>query len=64
MKAVVKKKKLLLSQEHRKERMDFEIRHKDWSLKDWKRVLWSDETKSITLGQMVGNELGKGEERG
>ena len=34
MKAVVKKKKLLLSQKHRKERMDFAIRHKDWTLED------------------------------
>ena len=38
MKAVVKKKKPLLLQKHRKERMDFAIRHKDWTL-DWKRVV-------------------------
>ena len=25
--------------------MDFAIRHKDWTLEDWKRVVWSDETK-------------------
>src|SRR3979490_2192474 len=45
MKAVVKKKKPHLSQKHRRERMDFAIRHKDWTLDDWKRVVWSDETK-------------------
>jgi len=32
MKAVVKKKKPLLSQKHRKERIDFAIRHKDWTM--------------------------------
>ena len=45
MKAVVKKKKPLLSQKNRKERMDFAIRYKDWTLEDWKRVVWSDVTK-------------------
>ena len=25
--------------------MDFAIRHKDWTLEDWKRVVWSDDTK-------------------
>ena len=45
MKAVVKKKKPLLSQKHRKERMDFAIRHKDWTLEDWKWVVWSDSRK-------------------
>ena len=50
MKAVVKKKKPLLSQNHRKERMDFAIRHKDWTLEDCKRVVWLDETKINCLG--------------
>ena len=30
--------------------MDFEIRHKDWTLGDWKRVVQSDETKINCLG--------------
>ena len=34
MKAVVKKKRPFLLQKHRKERMDFAIRHKDWTLED------------------------------
>ena len=42
MKAVVKKKKPLLSQKYRKKGMDFVIRHKDWTLEDWKKVVWSD----------------------
>ena len=25
--------------------MDFALAHKDWTLEDWKRVVWSDETK-------------------
>ena len=50
MKAVVKKKRPFLLQKHRKERMDFAIRHKDWTLEDWKRVVWSDETKIKCLG--------------
>ena len=30
--------------------MDFAIAHKDWTLEDWKKVIWSDETKSSCLG--------------
>ena len=30
--------------------MDFAIRYKDWTLDDWKRVVWSDETKINCLG--------------
>jgi len=44
MKAVVKKKRPLLSQRHRRERLDFAIAHKDWTVEDWKKVVWSDET--------------------
>src|SRR3979490_2641759 len=50
MKAVVKKKRPHLSQKHRRERMDFAIRYKDWTLDDWKKVVWSDETKINYLG--------------
>src|SRR5258706_15602075 len=49
-KAVVKKKRPMLSRHHRKERMDFAISHKEWTLEDWKRVVWSDETKVNFLG--------------
>ena len=30
--------------------MDFAIRHKDWTPGDWRRVVWSDETKINRLG--------------
>jgi hypothetical protein len=50
MKAVVKKKRPLLSKRHRQERLDFAIQHKDWTVEDWKKVIWSDETKVNRLG--------------
>jgi Transposase len=50
MKAVVKKKCPLLSKRHRRERLDFVISHKDWTLEDLKKVVWSDETKNNCLG--------------
>jgi hypothetical protein len=50
MKAVVKAKKPLFTKRHRKERMDFALAHQDWTVEDWKRVGWSDETKINKLG--------------
>ena len=50
MKAVVKQKQPILSAKHRKARLDFAYAHKDWTLEDWKRVVWSDETKINRLG--------------
>ena len=50
MKAVVKQKKPSLSQRHRKERMDFAVSHQDWTVEDWKKVVWSDETKINCFG--------------
>lgn len=35
------------------DRLRFCLDHKDWSLEDWKRVIWSDET-SVILGQRRG----------
>jgi IS30 family transposase len=45
MKAVVKSKHPLLSVRHRKAQLDFTYAHKDWTVEDWKKVVWSDETK-------------------
>ena len=45
MKAVVKKKCPLLTKCHRQARMDFALSHRDWTIEDWKQVIWSDETK-------------------
>jgi hypothetical protein len=50
LKAVVKKKKPFLSQRHRKARMDFALAHQHWTVEDWKKVVWSDETKINRLG--------------
>ena len=30
--------------------LDFAHAHKDWTLDDWKRVVWSEETKINHLG--------------
>ena len=50
MKAVVKSKRPLLSAKHHKAHLDFAEAHKDWTIEDWKRVIWSDETKINRLG--------------
>ena len=50
LKAVVKKKSPLLSQHHKHEWMDFALSHRHWTIEDWKRVVWSDETKINQLG--------------
>ena len=50
MKAVVKAKRPFLTKRHRKERLDFALVHQDWTVKDWKSVVWSDETKINRLG--------------
>ena len=50
MKAVVKRKHPLLSAKHRKAHLDYAYAHKDWTVEDWKRVVWSDETKVNRLG--------------
>ena len=47
---MVKKKTPLLSQHHKHEQMDFALSHRNWTIEDWKRVVWSDETKINHLG--------------
>jgi hypothetical protein len=37
--------KPFLSRMHRRARMDFALTHQHWTLEDWKKVVWSDETK-------------------
>ena len=49
-KAVVKKKRPFLSKHHQRESVDFAVSHKEWTLEDWKRVVWSDETKVNCVG--------------
>jgi len=50
MSAVVKKKHPLLQPRHRKARMEFAERHAEWTVENWKKVIWSDETKINCLG--------------
>ena len=48
--AVVKPKKPLLSTKNVKARLAWAKAHKDWTLDDWKRVIWSDEAKVNRFG--------------
>ena len=50
MRPVVKRKCPLLKPHHRRARLEFAERHAEWTLEDWKRVIWSDETKINHLG--------------
>lgn len=45
LRPVVKCKWPSLTKRHKRERMDFALAHENWTLEDWKRVYWSDETK-------------------
>ena len=33
-----------------KERLDFAVTHQHWTINDWKKVVWSGETKINRLG--------------
>lgn len=50
LRAVTKKKKPLLKLVHRQSRLAFARKYKDWTVEDWKRVIWSDETKINRIG--------------
>lgn len=50
LRPVVKCKRPSLTKRHKRERMDFALAHENWTLEDWKRVYWSDETKINRLG--------------
>ena len=50
MKAIVKKKCPLLAVWYCKACLDFAYAYKDWTVEDWKKVIWSDETKINHLG--------------
>ena len=50
LKSIKKKKKPFLSKKHRKQRLDFAQKYANWTVEDFKRVIWSDETKIIRMG--------------
>ena len=50
LKAVVKKKQPLLTIAHKKRRLAFALKYQHWTVEDWKRVIWSDETKINRIG--------------
>src|SRR5271154_4970110 len=43
--SATKKKVPMLKQQQRQKRLKFAQYYENWSVEDWKRVLWSDETK-------------------
>ena len=40
----------LLTPRHRRHRLDHAMTHQDWTVEDWKRATFSDETKTNRLG--------------
>ncbi|GBB96231.1 hypothetical protein RclHR1_27040001 [Rhizophagus clarus] len=48
--AQVKRKKPLLSKKHREKCLNFAKRYKDWTVSDWNKVVWSDESKFQIFG--------------
>ena len=40
----------MLKKTHRERRLEFEKYHKNWTVEDFKRVLWSDETEINQIG--------------
>jgi hypothetical protein len=47
--STAKVSKPTLSAKHVKERLEFAKMHKDWTVRDWERVVFSDETKVNSL---------------
>ena len=45
-----KVKKPLLSAKHVRDRLSFARKYADWTVEDWKQVIWSDETKINRFG--------------
>ncbi len=48
--SITKQKRPLLKKVHRVQRLKFARYHQNWTVEDWKRVLWSDETKINRIG--------------
>ena len=48
--SATKKKVLMLKKTHQERRLEFAKYHQNWTVEDFKRVLWSDETKINRIG--------------
>ena len=63
-KAVTKKKKPLLAARNKKKQLAFALKYQEWTVEDWKRVIWSDETKINRIGsdgrEWVWKQAGEG----
>jgi transposase len=57
-------RKALISAAHRKKRLDFARRHENWTVADWKRVVWSDETSFVRDGSKIRKIIWKKRGRG
>ena len=44
-KSATKKKVPMLKKTHRQRRLEFAQQHENWTVEDWKRVLWTDKDK-------------------
>lgn len=45
LRAIKRVKKPMLSKAHKRARLHWALEHESWTIEDWKRVIWSDETK-------------------
>jgi transposase len=59
-----KSKKPLLKFHHRQDRLAFAQKYVEWTVEDWKRVLWSDETKICLFGPDGSDWIWKSQEEG
>jgi thermostable 8-oxoguanine DNA glycosylase len=50
MRSRIRRKKPLLNANHKQKRLQFARKTKNWSVRDWERVIWSDETKFNVFG--------------
>ena len=50
LRSATKKKVPMLKKTHHQKWLEFAQKHENWTVDDWKRVLWSDETKINRIG--------------
>lgn len=48
--AITRKKKPKLTLKQKRDRLNFAIAHRNWTVADWNKVIWSDETKINRFG--------------